>query len=432
MGFAVYHATKMSASGAGLGDHIDRKEGQEHTFQNADPSRRQLNQSFAVTEHCSKPLHTAISDRIAEGYTGTTAIRKDAVRALSLVFTGTHEDMKAIEADPEKLQGWLKANYQFITQEFGKKNVVRLALHLDEKTPHLHAVVVPLVEGKLTAKKLLGNRKDMSARQDRYAKAMEPFGLSRGVRGSKAVHNSEGWYLGQQKQAQEAVLSDLPKLTALDRINPARYEEKLQERFKSVSREKTDTAIELKRRTDQVRHAQASQQKAEQEAARHREATQSMAAQLLQAGKAGITLDSSYALLKAPEAIREAANTLFQEEVRKLAATHLKPGAEAYYRGIYQLEDSSKATREDYERHQKHDSEETRSHIAEEITRIFNQEIQKRWGVALSPEASLYQELRKKAADLVRELAKTILQEVRKALGLEEPRQQRKGRGLGR
>ena len=430
MGFAVYHATKMSASGSGLGAHIDRKERQEHTFQNADPARRELNQSFAVTEHCSKPLHTAISERIAEGYTGTTAIRKDAVRALSLVFTGTHEDMKAIEADPEKLQGWLKANYQFVAQEFGKENVVRLVLHLDEKTPHLHAVVVPLVEGKLTAKKLLGNKKDMSARQDRYAQAMAPFGLLRGVRGSKAIHNSEGWYLGQQQQAQETILSDLPRLTALDRINPARYEEKVQERFKSVSREQTDTTIELKRRTDQVRHAQASQHKTQEEAAKHKEATQSIAAQLLQAGKAGITLNSSYALLKAPEAIREAANTLFQKEVRKLADTHLKPGVESYYRGIYQLEDSSKATLEDYQRHQKHNSEETRSDIAEQVTKIFNQEIQKRWGVELSPKAALYKELRKKAADLVREVAKTIMQEVKKALGLDKPRQHNRGLGI--
>lgn len=252
MGFAVFHAEKMSASGAGLGNHIDRKEGHEHTFCNADAGRRHLNQAFAVTEHCLKPLHLAITDRIAEGYTGTTAIRKDAVRALSLVFTGTHEDMKAIEADPEKMKQWLKANHRFVAQEFGKENVVRLVLHLDEKTPHLHAVVVPLREGKLTAKTILGNKKDMSQRQDRYAQAMAPFGLSRGVRGSKAIHNSEGWYLGWQQQAQEAVLSDLPKLTALDRLNPAQYEQQVQERFKSATKEKTDTALELRRREQQI------------------------------------------------------------------------------------------------------------------------------------------------------------------------------------
>ena len=113
-------------------------------------------------------------------------------------------------------------------------------------------MVVPLVEGKLTAKKVLGNKKDMSARQDRYAQAMAPFGLSRGVRGSKAIHNSEGWYLGQQQRAQQAALGDLPKLTALDRLNPSRYEESVQERFKSAVREKTDTALELRRREQQL------------------------------------------------------------------------------------------------------------------------------------------------------------------------------------
>ncbi|PRY00211.1 plasmid recombination enzyme, partial [Pontibacter ummariensis] len=260
-----FHAEKMSASGAGLGNHIDRKEGHEHTFQNADPERRHLNQAFAVTAHCAKPMHLAITDRIAEGYTGTTAIRKDAVRALSLVFTGTHEDMKAIEADPEKMKGWLKANYQFVAQEFGKENVVRLVLHLDEKTPHLHAVVVPLREGKLTAKTILGNKKDMSQRQDRYAQAMAPFGLSRGVRGSKAIHNAEGWYLGQQQQAQEAVLGDLPKLTALDRLNPTQYEQKVQERFKSATKEKTDVGLELRRREQQLQAQERQISKLQQE-----------------------------------------------------------------------------------------------------------------------------------------------------------------------
>ena len=265
MGFAVFHAEKMSASGSGLGNHIDRKEGHEHTFHNADAERRHLNQAFAVTGHCAKPLHTAITDRIAEGYTGTTAIRKDAVRALSLVFTGTHEDMKAIEADPERMKGWLKANHNFVAQEFGKENVVRLVLHLDEKTPHLHAVVVPIREGKLTAKTILGNKKDMSQRQDRYAQAMAPFGLSRGVRGSKAIHNAEGWYLGQQQRAQEAVLGDLPRLTALDRLNPTQYEQKVQERFKSAVKEKTDAAIELRRREQQIQAQERQIDKLQQE-----------------------------------------------------------------------------------------------------------------------------------------------------------------------
>ena len=252
MGFAVFHAEKVTSNGSSLGDHIDRKPGQEHSYRSAAPELLKLNLPVQVTAHCSKPLKDAIQDRISEGYTGTTAIRKDAVKALSLVFTGTHEDMKSIEKDPQKMSAWLRSNFDFVAKEFGKENIVRFVLHRDEKTPHLHAVVVPLKEGRLSAKSVLGNRIDMSQRQDRYAQAMEPFGLSRGVKGSKAVHNYEGWYVGQIKHAQEDVLSPVVKFSMLDRINPTSFVENVTERLKSAQGTIKDADIKLKRQSQQL------------------------------------------------------------------------------------------------------------------------------------------------------------------------------------
>jgi hypothetical protein len=256
MGFAVFHAEKITASGASLGYHIDRVEGKEHTFSNADPQRKHLNYSWDDNPGCSKPVHQALADRIQEGYTGETAIRKDAVKGLSLMLTGSHEDMKVIEKEPEKFNAWLKANFKFVKDEFGKENIVRFVVHRDEKTPHIHAIVVPLQDGRLTAKKVLGNRIEMSQRQDRYAQAMEPFSLSRGIKGSKAIHNSEGWYVGRQHAASEAVLSDLPELTIKDRFNPSSYKEKVSGRMQSIVRGKTDLEIQLERNQQQLKTLQ--------------------------------------------------------------------------------------------------------------------------------------------------------------------------------
>lgn len=253
MGFAVFHAEKVTSSGASLGNHLDRTPGQEHSFRSADPARLQLNKSWPLNPHCSKPLKDAINDRISEGYTGKTAIRKDAVKALSLIFSGTHEDMKDIERDPQIMNAWIKANYEFVAKEFGKENIVRFVLHRDEKTPHIHAVVIPLVEGRLSAKKVLGDKIQMSKRQDRYGKAMEPFHLSRGVNGSKAVHNSEGWYLGQQKQAQEAILSNLPKFSVANRLDPSSYIENVSERLKSAQAGYVDRDLKVKRMDQQMK-----------------------------------------------------------------------------------------------------------------------------------------------------------------------------------
>ena len=80
MGYAVYHVEKGQTSSGGIGNHIDRKKGAEHTYQHADPSRRHLNQNYEVHQGREKiPLHQAIEERIKEGYTGQKAIRKDGL-----------------------------------------------------------------------------------------------------------------------------------------------------------------------------------------------------------------------------------------------------------------------------------------------------------------------------------------------------------------
>lgn len=41
-------------------------------------------------------LPDAINERIKEGYKGKKALRKDAVKFIPMVMTGSHEEMKAI------------------------------------------------------------------------------------------------------------------------------------------------------------------------------------------------------------------------------------------------------------------------------------------------------------------------------------------------
>lgn len=253
MGFAVFHMEKVSSGGKSLGAHIDREKGKEHTYKNADPSLKGENMHFN-TEFSKMDLGEGINQRIKEGYSGKKAIRKDAVKAISMVFTGSHPDMKSIFDNKTKKDQWLEANIDFVKKEFGNDNIIRFTVHLDEKTPHIHAVVVPLTEdGRLSAKEIMGNREEMSARQTRYAQQMQPFGLERGVIGSKAVHNSEGWYLGQQKKEQEAILSKMPEFTVMDRINPSRYIENVLNGFKTIGKSKRDTELELSRRNQQLK-----------------------------------------------------------------------------------------------------------------------------------------------------------------------------------
>lgn len=215
MGYAVYHTEKGKISSGGIGNHIDRKEGAEHTYKHSDPAKRNLNQSFAITEHCKKPLHEAIADRISEGYSAKNKagelkqIRKDAVKYSTHILTGTHEDMKRIESNPEELKKWVQANLKFASEEFGKENIVRFVLHRDEKTPHLHVVTVNLTkDGRLSAKEILGNPKAMQERQDRYAEQMKSFGLERGLKNTGIEHEDAKTYYARMKESLDETKQD--------------------------------------------------------------------------------------------------------------------------------------------------------------------------------------------------------------------------------
>ncbi len=204
MSYAVYHSEKGKISTGGIGHHIDRADGKEHSYRHADPDKKHLNQHISVTPLCKIPLHQAIEKRISEGYKTKKAIRKDAVKYTTHILTGSHEKMKEIEADPGELQKWISANQLFISSEFGKDNIVRFVLHRDEKTPHIHAVTVNLTsDGRLSAKEIIGNRESMQTRQDRYAEAMKPFGLNRGLKSTGIKHEDAREYYGRINSALE-------------------------------------------------------------------------------------------------------------------------------------------------------------------------------------------------------------------------------------
>ena len=57
---------------------------------------------------------------------------------------------------------------EFAKEQFGEKNIFSAVVHKDETTPHMHVNFVPLKIGKLTAKEVIGNRKDLELMQDKF------------------------------------------------------------------------------------------------------------------------------------------------------------------------------------------------------------------------------------------------------------------------
>lgn len=120
-------------------------------------------------------------------------------------------------ANSGRLDDWCRANIKWLHDTFGKDNLVSCVLHMDEKTPHLHATVVPIVTAPRTRRKREGEQKykektpaprlcanELMTRvklrqyQDTYAQAMAGFGLKRGVVASSARHQTQQQYNRQQ------------------------------------------------------------------------------------------------------------------------------------------------------------------------------------------------------------------------------------------
>jgi hypothetical protein len=91
---------------------------------------------------------------------------------------------------------YLKASIDWLKARHGEENVVCLNVQLDETSPHLVAYVVPLtIDGRLSARDFLGGPAKMIAMQTEFAKVVgAPFGLQRGLQGSKAIHTTAAQY----------------------------------------------------------------------------------------------------------------------------------------------------------------------------------------------------------------------------------------------
>ena len=209
--------------------HIERKDakGKKYVPANADAGRTHLNRELVRFPDGVSNRTEAIQHRI-----DTAGLRrkvgKNQTKAIRVILTGTHEQMMKI-ANGGTLDSWIGANLKWLRDTFGNENLVSCVLHMDEKTPHLHATVVPIVTGERVRRKREGEKKyetksgprlsadDVMRRtklheyQNSYAAAMKPFGLQRGIVGSTAKHQANSDYYRQQVIRYE---EDIAKLQA--------------------------------------------------------------------------------------------------------------------------------------------------------------------------------------------------------------------------
>ena len=144
-------------------------------------------------------------------------VRKDSVKFVDTLVTVSPEFAKAHESEmPE----YFTRAFDFLKERVGEENIISAVVHMDEKTPHMHLCFVPLTKDKrLSAKEILGNKKNMIRWQDDFYACMAERWpeLERGAPAveTKRRHLTPQWY--KKVTAMDAKLERLE--TALNDIN---------------------------------------------------------------------------------------------------------------------------------------------------------------------------------------------------------------------
>ena len=220
MGFVVLHMEKAHGSDSGTTAHIERS----IIPKNADPTRTHLNRKLIEYPDGVKDRSAAIQRRLEEAGL-TRKVGSNQVRAIRINVSATPEDMERIQREGQ-LDEWCTDNLQFFADTFGKENIVAAHLHMDEKTPHMHVTLVPIVKGERKRRKReeqakkryrkkpadsvrlcaddLMTRLKLKSYQDTYAAAMAKYGLQRGIDGSEARHvSTQQYYRDIKRQTKE-------------------------------------------------------------------------------------------------------------------------------------------------------------------------------------------------------------------------------------
>lgn len=221
------------------------KSRESHTFrtrptENADPKKAHKNELLYGRIDYSAYL----AEKLA-AYKEKNHVRKDAVLAIEYLLTASpefFENLNIAEREADLVK-WKEEQVEFLKAKHGVENLLCVYMHLDEKTPHIEAYVLPIdPKGKLNCKHFLGGAKKLSDLQTAYAAHNKKFGLERGILGSTASHQRVKQFyamVDQPSQISNSALKEAVKLdkpTLSDTLSPAEYIEKQQRKiFENVA-----------------------------------------------------------------------------------------------------------------------------------------------------------------------------------------------------
>jgi len=220
--YAILRIEKRKAgSVTPINNHHERLKEKYKSNEDIDPERTHLN--YHLVEPEGKYREKAL-ERIEE--VGAKR-RKDSVVLQDVLITASPDwiDAKSYEEQVE----YFDHAFEFISDRYGRENILSAVVHMDEAHPHMHLVFVPITpEGKLSSKTLMGGPKGMEKLQDDFHEHMVKKypDLTRGI--SKKITKRR--HISSQMYKQAAALYEhydqiLDAINAIGMIGNAKAKE---------------------------------------------------------------------------------------------------------------------------------------------------------------------------------------------------------------
>lgn len=241
--FTVLRIQKLKTWGAIAGS--DKHNQRERETPNADEARTAKNRVLI----CPRDADNV---ELVKEAIGTQRIRKNAVLGVEMLLSASPEYFrpgqteKAGEYDAHRLNSWVEASTHWLKERYGSR-VVKALLHLDEATPHIHALLVPLDDrGKLNCRALFGgSRHTLSVLQSDYAGAVRELGITRGIENSRATHQKVSQFYSIIGKEQ---LAELPKPERYDAPEmPSKIDRLQDKKLAEFSRKAAKSGVEAQR-----------------------------------------------------------------------------------------------------------------------------------------------------------------------------------------
>ena len=242
MSYLVLHMDKFKKDAIrGIQSH-NRRERESHSNPDIDYSRSMGN--YDLHESASDNYAQTIQNRI-DDLLMVKAVRKDAVHMCGLIVSSDKSFFTRM--GKEETRRFFEEAAAYLTDFVGRENVVSAMVHMDEKTPHMHFLHVPVTsDGRLSANSIYtrASLKKLQTELPSYLQS-RGFEIQRGVEqkpGSAKKHLDTREFKQQQeslaglRRESDAVAHEALQLIG-EMIERRKQEEVLQERLQSMEQQ---------------------------------------------------------------------------------------------------------------------------------------------------------------------------------------------------